>query len=180
MAEPTLKTERLLFRPFRESDLDDLAALYGDPEVMLFLGDGSPRDREQTKERLDRMLGHWREHGFGIWALFARGGGFVGRCGVAYQHHPDAELAYTLARASWGRGLATEAAGAALRYAFEVVRLPRVVAFARVENVGSRRVLEKVGMSLVGEHAYGGFAAVLYAMDRPGGASPLLNDDSGD
>jgi RimJ/RimL family protein N-acetyltransferase len=168
MTEPTLETDRLLFRPFRESDLDDLAALYGDPEVMLFLGDGNPRTREQTKERLDRMLGHWREHGFGIWALFSKGGGFVGRCGVAYQHHPDAELAYILARTHWAKGLATEAAGAALRYAFEVLGLPRVVAFARVENVASRRVLEKVGMSLVGTYAYGGFPAVLYAMDPPG------------
>jgi RimJ/RimL family protein N-acetyltransferase len=169
MTEPTLETERLLFRPFREGDLDDLAALYGDAEVMRFLGNGNPRDREQTKERLDRMLGHWREHGFGIWALSDKGGGFVGRCGVAYQHHPDAELAYILARTYWGKGLATEAARAALKYAFEVVGVARVVAFARVENVASRRVLEKVGMSLVGTYAYGGFPAVLYAVDRPSG-----------
>jgi RimJ/RimL family protein N-acetyltransferase len=83
--------------------------------------------------------------------VFARGGGFVGRCGVAYQHHPgEAELVYALARAAWGRGLATEAARAALTYAFAVVGLPRVVAFARAENVASRRVLEKAGMTLVG------------------------------
>jgi RimJ/RimL family protein N-acetyltransferase len=53
-----VETERLRLRPFRASDLDDLAALYGDPEVMRFLGDGQPRDREQARERLDRMVGH--------------------------------------------------------------------------------------------------------------------------
>jgi ribosomal-protein-alanine N-acetyltransferase len=163
-----VETERLRFRPFRASDLDDLAALYGDPEVMRFLGDGQPRDREQTRERLDRMVGHWRAHGFGVWALFARGGGFVGRCGVAYRHHPsEAELVYALARAAWGQGLATEAARAALTYALAVVGLPRVVAFARAENVASRRVLEKAGMTLVGPHAYRGFAAVLYHIEEP-------------
>ena len=135
---------------------------------MRFLGDGQPRDREQTRERLYRMVGHWREHGFGIWALFARGGGFVGRCGVACQHHPsEAELAYTLTKASWGKGLATEAARSALTYAFEVVELPRVVAFARAENVASQRVLEKVGMTLVGPHTYRGFPAVLYRVESP-------------
>jgi RimJ/RimL family protein N-acetyltransferase len=82
MTESLLLTERLLFRPFRETDLDDLTALYGDAEVMRFLGEGRPLDRE----RLDRMLRHWQEHGFGIWALFDKEGGFVGRCGVAYLH----------------------------------------------------------------------------------------------
>jgi RimJ/RimL family protein N-acetyltransferase len=168
MSDPVLETERLLFRPFREADLDDLAALYGDAEVMRFLGDGQPRDRGQTWERLDCMVRHWHEHGFGIWALFAKGGGFVGRCGVAYQHQPDeAELGYTLAKACWGKGLATEAARMALQYAFEVVGLLRVVAFARVENVASRRVMEKVGMTLVGPHAYRGFAAVRYEIENP-------------
>src|SRR5262249_55477390 len=127
MSEPSLVTERLLLRPFRESDLDNLALLYGDAEVRRFLRDSRPLDRDATRERLERMIAHWREHGFGLWALFAKENGrFVGRCGVAYQHCPDPELTYGLARAFWGPGLATEAASAALRYAFEVVDVQTV------------------------------------------------------
>jgi ribosomal-protein-alanine N-acetyltransferase len=136
MTDRVLHTDRLLLRPFREEDLDDLAALYGDAAVMRFLGEGRPMDRAQTRERLERMIRHWQEHGFGIWALFDKeSGGFVGRCGVACLHRPgEAELAYTLARRCWGKGLATEAAGAVLRHAFEVLRLPWVVAFARAAH----------------------------------------------
>jgi RimJ/RimL family protein N-acetyltransferase len=180
MSEPHLLTDRLFFRPFRETDQDDLAALDGDPEVMRFLGDGRPHDRDQARERLDHLIGHWRQHGFGVWALFARGGGFVGRCGVAYRHHPSAaELAYALTRASWGKGLATEAVRMALQHAFAVVRLPRVVAFARADNLASRRILEKVGMTLVGPHSYGGFAAVLYQIENPSAAARRQEDGGG-
>jgi ribosomal-protein-alanine N-acetyltransferase len=166
-----LHTERLVFRPFHEDDLDDLAALYGDAEVMRFLGEGRPMDRAQAKERLERMLRHWQEHRFGIWALFARkGSGFVGRCGVAYLHRPDeAELAYALARQHWGKGLATEAAGRALRYAFEVLGLPRVVAFARVENIASQKVMARIGMTFEQMCQYGGWDAVRYVVQNPAG-----------
>jgi ribosomal-protein-alanine N-acetyltransferase len=167
MSEPMLQTERLVFRPFRETDLDDLAALFADPEVMRYLSRGVPLTRAETAERLERALRHWSQHGFGIWALFERGA-FVGRCGVAYLHFADQpELAYTLARRCWGKGLATEAAARALRYAFEEVGLPRVVAFARVENGASRRVLEKVGMTFRGPYEYEGHEAVAYEMVNP-------------
>jgi ribosomal-protein-alanine N-acetyltransferase len=170
MNDPVLHTERLLFRPFCEADLDDLAALYGDAEVMRFLGEGRPMDREQTRERLGRMILHWQQFGFGIWALFAEdGGGFMGRCGVAYLHRPgEADLAYTLARRFWGKGLATEAAGAVVRHAFEVLGLPRVIAFARVENVASVKVMTKIGMTFQERCQYGGHDAVLYAAGATG------------
>src|SRR5438128_2204028 len=122
-----LETERLLLRPFTQDDEEDLFALYTDPRVMRYLG--GVRTREQTRQRLDAMLAHWREYGYGIWALVEKGtGAFVGRCGLGHLHEEvgDPELAYTLGRACWGRGLATEAAGRALAFGFGVLRLPRV------------------------------------------------------
>jgi RimJ/RimL family protein N-acetyltransferase len=163
-----LETERLLLRPFTEDDEDDLCALYADPEVMRFLG--GVRTREQTRLRLAAMVAHWREHGFGIWALVAKAGGeFVGRCGLGHLHEEvgDVELAYTLGRAWWGSGLATEAAGRALGYGFEVLRLPRVAAYARPENVASRRVMEKLGMTFERPCEFLGAPAVRYGLRNP-------------
>ena len=109
-----LETERLTLRPFGEADLDDWVAVVADPEVTRFLG-GRPRSRDGEAAKLASTLEHWRRYGFGLWAAVEREAGrLAGLCGVAYLHGMgDAELAYVLARRCWGRGLATEAAGAA-------------------------------------------------------------------
>jgi RimJ/RimL family protein N-acetyltransferase len=158
------EAERLLVRPFREDDFEDLFALYSDPVVMRFLG--GVRSAEQTREKLASMIDHERRHGFSIWALVGKPDGrFVGRCGFWYMHDPDeAELAYTLAQCAWGRGLATEAAEAAVRVAFQRFGLPSLVAFAEADNVASRRVMVKLGMQLVGTTQIGGREAVKYRL----------------
>jgi ribosomal-protein-alanine N-acetyltransferase len=166
-----LETERLVLRPFRADDLDDLCAVLGDPEVARFIGTGQPRGREEVRERLQRILDHWQEHGFGLWVLIAKeGGGFVGHCGVGYLHgRGDAELSYTLARPYWGRGLATEAVKRVLRHAFEVLRLPRVIGVARVHNVASQRVMLRAGMTFREDIRYDGKEGRLYGIENPGG-----------
>src|SRR5262249_31445154 len=154
MTAPTLTTARLELRPITADDLDDLAALYADPDVMRFIGSGLPRSREEAVGRLQAQLDHWRRHGFGFF-LMRRGGepgasatgGFVGRCGLQYLGDTGAvELGYTLARPFWGQGYATEASRACVSYAFGVLGLPRVVAIARPANAASRRVMAKLGM----------------------------------
>jgi RimJ/RimL family protein N-acetyltransferase len=163
-----LETERLVLRPIREGDADDLFALWSDPEVMRFIGDGKPRTREDTEVRLRRALLHWREHGFGLWALLDKAGGFVGGCGVGYFHElPDAELGYALARSHWGRGLASEAVAVVLRHAFEVLDLPRVVGVAQAGNDASQSVLLKAGMALRQAYQYEGKEALMYAIENP-------------
>jgi ribosomal-protein-alanine N-acetyltransferase len=168
-----LQTERLVLRPFREEDLDDLAALYADPEVMRFLGEGRAKTREQTRVLLERAIEQCRRHGFGIWALRDRQDGrFVGRARVAYLHGlGDAELSYTLARRCWGRGLATEAVREVLRHALAVLRLPRVLGVAQVENIASQQVMRKAGMTLRGPYRDDGREALLYAIENPAWAS---------
>jgi ribosomal-protein-alanine N-acetyltransferase len=124
-----LETDRLILRPLREDDLDDLAALHADPDVTRFLSGSRPRSREEMAEKLHRAVEHWRRYGFGLFALLDREDGqFAVHCGVGYLHGlADAELSYTLARQSWGRGMATETVRAVLQHAFEVVGLPRVI-----------------------------------------------------
>jgi ribosomal-protein-alanine N-acetyltransferase len=166
-----LETERLLLRPMWADDLDDLFALRSDPQVLQFVGQGKPWTREETAEKLRQVARHWDEHGFGMWAMLDRADGrFVGWCGIGSWHQmPDVEVGYTLAPPFWSRGLATEAVRCMLRYAFEVLRLPRVVGVARVGNVASQKVMLKAGMSLRGPYAFDGHEGLLYAVENPHG-----------
>ena len=143
-----IETPPLLLRPFAPADLDELLRLYSDPEVMRFIGKGV-RSREETEAGLTRMAGQWPQLGFGMWALHEKETGkFVGRCGLQpLSDTGQVEVGYALHREFWGRGLTTEAATVALRFGFETIGLPRIVAIARAENVASRRVMEKLGMT---------------------------------
>jgi ribosomal-protein-alanine N-acetyltransferase len=161
-----LETERLLMRPVSDDDLEDVVALYGDPDVMRYIGVRGALTREQTWERVAFMVDHWRRHGFGMWALRLKdGGAFVGRCGLRYMDNStEIELGYTLARAYWGRGLATEASRAVVRYFFRVLKLPRLVAIADPANTASVNVMKKLGMVFERVGHFYGSDCVLYAL----------------
>ncbi len=163
-----LETERLILRPFQESDLGELALINRDPDVRAF-ADSGVKDREQTKQRLDVVLEHWRKHGFGLWAVILKAEGrFVGWCGVGYFHGVgDAELSYTLAKPYWGQGLATEATRAVVDHAFRQLGLPRILAHARTQNTASHRVMEKIGMTFQRNAQYSGKDAVVYSIENP-------------
>lgn len=110
-------------------------------------------DRAESDALADRIEAHFAEHGFGVWALEVQGGepfvGFVGLAHVGFDAHftPCVEIAWRLARSSWGHGYATEAAREACRVAFEVLQLPEVVSFTVPENRRSRAVMERLGMT---------------------------------
>ncbi|WP_241562259.1 GNAT family N-acetyltransferase [Streptomyces hoynatensis] len=149
-----LRTERLVLRGWRDEDLDPLAAMDADPEVMRYIADGSVRSREQTAATLERMRQGWEEAGYGLFALQLRETGeFAGWTGLAVPRFlpevlPAVEIGWRLPRALWGRGLATEAARAVLEFGFARVGLEGVVSICRVENRASARVMEKLGMRL--------------------------------
>src|SRR3954470_12806767 len=106
-----LRTERLLLRQWRDDDLDALAPMYADPEVMRYIRDGSVLSRQQTAEHLARMQAHWQEHGFGLFAAESRETGEVtGWVGLAVPYFlpevmPAVEIGWRLGRRFWGRGL---------------------------------------------------------------------------
>jgi ribosomal-protein-alanine N-acetyltransferase len=174
-----LETERLRLRPVVADDLDHFAALYRDPDVMRFIGTRGPLTREQTRERLDFMLDHWRQHGFGMWSLWRKAdGAFVGRCGMRYlEESPEVELGYTLARPFWGQGFATEASRAVVRYAFDVLKLDRLVAVADPANTASVNVMKKIGMAFERTGQFYGSECVLYAMGTRRPLRPVRPDD---
>jgi ribosomal-protein-alanine N-acetyltransferase len=167
-----LETARLRLRPFAAADAADHARIYAKPEVTRFLAGGpflGEAASQRSRAALDLFISHWAQHGFGVWAVIDKqAGALIGQCGLKYlPDRPEVEVLYALDTPYWGRGLATEAAAAALRYGFEVVSLERIVAVAKPEHRASHHVMEKLGMTYEGTvEVYGGIRAVLYALSR--------------
>ena len=166
-----LETDRLLMRRLVASDLDDLYALYRDPEIRRYFPDGT-RTREETREELEWFLnGHPEHPELGLWATIHRESGrFIGRCGLlpwTIEGTYEVEVAYLLDREFWGQGLATEAAAAIVRYGFETLGLARLISLIDAENVASVRVATRVGMKFEKEivDQYG--PCHLYSIARP-------------
>jgi RimJ/RimL family protein N-acetyltransferase len=142
-----------VLRGWRAADADAFAALNADPDVRRHLGDGRPQTRAQSDAELDRIRAHWAEHGFGLWCAAARAEperclGFVGLAIPSFLPAvlPAVEVGWRLAPAAWGRGLATEGAGAALAEAFGPLRLERAIAVVDPDNARSLRVAARLGM----------------------------------
>jgi len=168
MTIPELETERLFLRGFRESDLPEYAAICADPEVARFLGDGKPLSVEHTWRQVAFLLGHWELRGYGIWAVTLRSGGrVVGRVGF---HNPEGwpgfELGWVISRDLWRRGIATEAARAALRYGFDHLEQEHVISLIRPGNTASVRVAEKIGEKLERKERLDGAEALVYGIWR--------------
>ena len=150
MRVASLRTERLLLRPWRASDLTPFAALGADPRVMKHLG--TLLTRAESDALAERFAAHFAAHGFGIWALEVPGEvDFAGCVGLAHatfpaRFNPSVEIAWRLAPALQGRGYATEAARAALRFGFEQLGLAEILAFTTSANLASQRVMERLGM----------------------------------
>lgn len=145
-----LETNRLLLRHQVIADLDDLWALYCDPEITRYIPD-APRSREEAQQELEwHMNGHPRFPELGLWAtIHKETGTFIGRCGLlpwAIDGQNEVEVAYTISRRYWGQGLATEAAQAILQYGFEKLDLTRLICLIDEENIASQKVATKMGM----------------------------------
>ena len=148
MAE--IRTERLLLRGWRDTDLEPFAELNVDPEVMRYFPAVFDRGRSDAfAQRTRRAI---EQHGWGLWAVEVVGGspfiGFVGLAAPSFEAHftPAVEVGWRLARAAWGHGYATEAAQAALAHGFDRLALDEIVSFTSAGNERSRRVMERLGM----------------------------------
>ncbi|MDP5225661.1 MULTISPECIES: GNAT family N-acetyltransferase [Arthrobacter] len=141
------QTARLLFREMLPADVDDMARLLGDPDVMHFYP--RPKTRAEALDWIEWNRRNYREHGYGLWILEDRDGRFVGDCGLTWQRVnglPRLEVGYHVLPEFQGHGLATEAASACRDHAREVLLAPELVAIIHPENLASRRVAEKLGM----------------------------------
>lgn len=161
MSDPALTiglppaTPRLFFRAWTEADLELALALWGDPVVTEWIG--GPFSETAVRERLARESSILVVHGIQYWPIFLRSSGeHVGCCGLR-PYRPDQrihELGFHLRREHWGQGYATEAARAAIRYAFDALRATALFAGHHPRNTTSRRLLEKLGFRYTHSELY--------------------------
>ena len=176
MDSPTtliLETERLILRRLIMDDLNDLFALYRDPEIRRYFPEGV-LNLAETKEELEwHMNGHPEYPELGLWAtIYKQTGKFIGRCGLLpweIDGKLEVEVAYLLDKAFWGQGLATEAAKAILDYGFRKLNLPRLICLIDPQNLASQRVAQRIGMTLekrVDGIAGDNFPTLIYSISR--------------
>ena len=140
-----------MLREWRDEDLEPFAALNADSEVMWFMPKLLSRDECAT--RIQNIRDHFRDHGFGLWAVEVRDViPFIGFVGLSIPRFempftPCVEIGWRLAREAWGQGFATEAARAAVAFGFDELGLQEIVSFTVPDNVRSRRVMERLGMT---------------------------------
>jgi RimJ/RimL family protein N-acetyltransferase len=149
---PILTTDRLVLRPFVPADLDELATLHADESFWWYPLRGG-MSKEDTEAFLERVIGRYESDGFGVEAVLNReSGAMIGWAGLAVPHFlpeilPAVEVGWRLAPAARGRGLATEAGAAAVRWGFVEGGLDRIVSIYETDNVASGRVMERLGFT---------------------------------
>ncbi len=164
-----LETPRLILREMSRSDLDFVAVMLADPEVMRFY----PKCycREEAETWIERQIKRYARHGHGLWLVVEKATAeSVGQVGLLIQHIDgvdEKEVAYLIHRAFWQRGFATEAAAACRDYAFTVLGRSRVFSLIRPENIPSQNVAKKLGMQQgAGTVHHGGFTHLVFSVDR--------------
>ncbi len=146
-----IETERLALRRWRDSDIEPFAALNADQTAMRFMP--GMMTGAETRAMVRRIREHFDAQGFGLWAVEVPGVapfiGFVGLQRPTFEAHftPCVEIGWRLAPAYWGKGYATEAAAAALRFGFENLNLDQIVSFTVAANKPSWSVMERIGMT---------------------------------
>jgi len=177
----SLETPRLLLRaPVRE-DAVALAPMYADPEVMRYVGDGRTLTQSDTERSVKRMIERWEADGFGLFTTVRQEDcAIIGRVGLlvwntdtwepttraeAANAPSEVEVGYTLGKPYWGRGYATEAAGAVRDYALNELGAERLIALIIHGNTASENVARKLGLEYERDIMLGRRGAQLFAMD---------------
>lgn len=153
---PTLETSRLLLRPMKMSDIDELVDVFDDPKVIASF-DVASFDRKQIEQWVKRNLAHQDNHGYGLFSVILKSNGLlIGDCGLEHMEIAgleEVEFGYELNSNYWNQGYATEAAMAVRDFAFQQLHVPQLTSLVRVGNIAAKRVSEKVGMTCNAEIA---------------------------
>lgn len=161
-----IETRRLILRPFESEDVEAAFAWFGDPIVMGFTPSGPDTSIEQTKTRLAKYQEHQAAHGFSKWIVLDRHLGCpIGDSGLlVLQGYGWIDLGFRLAQPYWGQGLATEAACAWVRAAFDDFHIDRLTAFVHPENIASIRILKKLGFHAERRDTIMGLNSIVFSL----------------
>ena len=155
---PVLSTPRLILRALQPSDLDDLYEYASDPEIDQYVPWEHYKNIDEARKNLNEFLEEYEKDRLGAWGIEHRADkNLIGITNISMPHriNRNVELGYTISRAYWGKGYATEAVQAVIQFGFEKMKLVRIEAVVLPENLASARVLEKSGMQFEGVlHSY--------------------------
>lgn len=161
------ETDRLLLREFSVDDAAHMYALNLDPEVIRYTGDG-PFDSVESAKNFLENYDHYKQYGFGRWAVIRKSDSeWLGWCGLKYTESRDEhDIGFRFFKKYWGMGYATEAARKCLEVGFHEFDMPFIVGRAMKANLGSVRVLEKIGMAWWRDFDFEGEEGVIYRSDQ--------------
>ena len=143
---PLTQTVRLLIRPCQESDIPAYAEIVADPDVMQFIGPGAPLSYELAEQSIRLNMEQYEKSGWSRFVVVHKSSEeLMGFCGFA-DYNDELDFGWRYAKKFWGGGYGTEAAQAVLKLGIEEFKFPRIVCIAHVKNIGSIRIIEKIGM----------------------------------
>ncbi len=163
-----IETKRLILRNLTPADLEPLLAVFADPQTMQFYP--QPFDRQMARAWIERNIQRYAQHGFGLWALVLKANGqLIGDCGLVIQDVDGmaaVEIGYHIRRDLWGQGFATEAAQTCWDYGFNYLEVDQLVSLIHPANLASRRVAEKIGMTLIKQIVWHSQLTCVYSCSR--------------
>lgn len=163
------ETDRLLLRTFTIDDISLIYELNLDPDVIRYTLDPIV-NIDHAKQVLEQIiLPQYALYNYGRWAVHVKDGfEFIGWCGLKSRpERNEIDLGYRFMQKAWGKGYATEAAYASIKYGFEKLNLTRIVGRAMPDNTNSIRVLEKCGMTYIGEEILDNHPSKTYEILNP-------------
>ena len=166
-----IETDRLILRELLDSDDDAMFILDSNSNVHTFLGNNPVSSIEESRKYIENIRNQYVENGIGRYAVILKETTqFIGWSGIKYITEPENghinfyEIGYRFIENYWGKGYAYESAKAWLDYGFNTMNIKSIYASAHIDNIGSRRILEKIGMQLKNEFDRNGIACVWYEL----------------
>jgi RimJ/RimL family protein N-acetyltransferase len=169
MSIPTIKTDRLVLRPFMEEDNEPLYHILQETDILRYFPNPTAPSRERVQLLISNQLKHWEHHNLGWWAVESDvERKLIGWCGLQFLPETmEHEVGFLLSKSCWGKGLATKGAKASLLYGFGKLGLKTIIGITHPDNHRSQRVIEKLGMTLTARTRYFGMDCYRYSIDRP-------------
>lgn len=168
-----IETERTYLRPFTMSDQDFYASLWGDPDIVRYIGDGKTRSDQEAIDRLaNHVIPSYRNgYGYGLQAIVYKSNDqLIGQAGLLPKNvdgKREIEIGYWLIPSYWGKGLAKEVALSLRDYGFRQIRCPRLICLINPNNPASIFVARRIGMSYQKTTQWNGITALVYGLDNP-------------